>query len=702
MERQQNQSTASWPALVFVAWTLGLISLFWILDPTENILIQESQALPSQAPFWGSAGLATTVGGLLLGSLIVISWLGLGTQLLRLLPPDSKAGLSISSRFALGSGSTSLILFFRGTAGWYNSWTGWLLILLGLGGSALELLRRSPTGPSEPAQETERMGIGSWVLSAILLVVLLTALLGALAPPIARDSLLYHLSVPKTYATGHALYELPDNLMSYTPMSIELQFLWAMLVGGTDAGGMGEKAAGFLGAALGILSCFLIWEWTRNLQMKRFWCLAAVASIATVPTSWAVTTSAYVDLAVALYVALAIDAMARWWESLEHGWLLRAAVFVGFALAAKFTILYLALPIVLVVLIRLRTVTDELNRQRILKEAAVAVALVSLVAGPWYLRNWWLSGSPLFPFFLDLWPAHVSTWDLERTLLYNDWMLQYGQQPRSLLTSLMAPFRLSLAGKMDSYSNYDGVLGIFFLAGLPLIFAARRRLPSGLKVAAALSLALLVSWLFSSQQLRYLLPALPATAVCIVFAAQRWAGASTTRRNEALLGAAFLAIFLSNLFIVGSLFQSLRPTSVVLGSEAREEYLGRHLAYYSLYQMANTTLPPDSRIWLVNLRNDTYYLERSSFSDDFFEHWTLVQLITESSNVNELTEKAKKLGVTHLMVRYPLLFDLEWSPLVDPSKPQESQRRLALLREFLFGQGGVLQGTPNFVFLKLP
>ena len=372
MERHENPRAVSWPALVFVVWTLGLLSLFWILNPTENILVQESQTWPNPTPFWGSVGLITTAGGLLLGSLIVISWLGFGTQLLRLLPPDSKAGLSISSRFALGSGSTSLILFWMGTAGWYNSWTGWLLILLGLGGSALEWLRHNRTGRPEPAPKSERVGIGSWILSAILLVVVLTALLGALAPPIARDSLLYHLSVPKAYATGHGLYELPDNLMSYTPLSIELQFLWAMLVGGTNAGGMGESAAGFLGAALGILSCFLIWEWTRNLQMKRFWCLAAVASMATVPTSWAVATSAYVDLAVALYVALAIDAMARWWESLEPGWLLRAAVFVGFALASKFTILYLAVPIILVVLIRLYITTDELKRQRILKEAALA------------------------------------------------------------------------------------------------------------------------------------------------------------------------------------------------------------------------------------------------------------------------------------------------------------------------------------------
>jgi hypothetical protein len=91
----------------------------------------------------------------------------------------------------------------------------------------------------------------------------------------------------------------------------------------------------------------------------------------------------------------------------------------------------------------------------------------------------------VFPVFLNLWPAHVPTWDLERSLLPTDWLFQYGQQPKSLLTSLMAPFRLSLAGKMDFPSNYDGVLGVFFLAGLPLLFAARRHLPSGLKVAAS-------------------------------------------------------------------------------------------------------------------------------------------------------------------------------------------------------------------------
>lgn len=190
MEGRHHPGAFSWPALVFLAWCLGLLFLFWVLDPTENILIQDSPALANPAPLVGFPGLFNSLGGFLLGSLIVVSWLGFGTQLLCLLPSTSTAGLGISSRFAMGAGST-LILLFMGTAGWFHSWAGWLLILPGLGGNALELLRWNRTPTPAPAQHSDRIGVGSWVLLAILLVVFLTALLGALAPPVACDSLLY-------------------------------------------------------------------------------------------------------------------------------------------------------------------------------------------------------------------------------------------------------------------------------------------------------------------------------------------------------------------------------------------------------------------------------------------------------------------------------------------------------------------------------
>ncbi len=86
MEGHNHPFNKSWPALVFLVWTMGLLSFFWILDPTENIFIQHSPALANPVPAVGFPGLFNSLGGFLLGSLMVVSWLGFGTQLLRLLP----------------------------------------------------------------------------------------------------------------------------------------------------------------------------------------------------------------------------------------------------------------------------------------------------------------------------------------------------------------------------------------------------------------------------------------------------------------------------------------------------------------------------------------------------------------------------------------------------------------------------------------
>jgi len=89
MEGHNHPFNKSWPALVFLAWTMGLLSFFWILDPTENIFIQHSPALENPVPAVGFPGLFNSLGGFLLGSLMVVSWLGFGTQLHRLLPSTS-------------------------------------------------------------------------------------------------------------------------------------------------------------------------------------------------------------------------------------------------------------------------------------------------------------------------------------------------------------------------------------------------------------------------------------------------------------------------------------------------------------------------------------------------------------------------------------------------------------------------------------
>ena len=58
-------------------------------------------------------------------------------------------------------------------------------------------------------------------------------------------------------------------------------------------------------------------------------------------------------------------------------------------------------------------------------------------------------------------------------------------------------------------------------------------------------------------------------------------------------------------------------------------YLTRNLDYYPYYQYLNTQTPPDAKVWLINMRRDTYYLDRPAVSDYLFEDWTLRQMVVE-------------------------------------------------------------------------
>src|SRR6266446_5816384 len=77
---------------------------------------------------------------------------------------------------------------------------------------------------------------------------------------------------------------------------------------------------------------------------------------------------------------------------------------------------------------------------------------------PWYVRNWIRTGSPLFPFYLEIWPAQAPGWDLERSRLYETLFSLYGDV-RGPLDYLWSPIRLAVAAQPDQPAFYDGVLG---------------------------------------------------------------------------------------------------------------------------------------------------------------------------------------------------------------------------------------------------
>lgn len=685
------------------AWWLGLAGAF-LLNRGEDVgrlpaLIGTVLSRLAQGPVWGAAGLLSLT-GLLIAGLIGLAWYGLGDAIVRRIGSDGSGELTLDAaeRGLLGAGAWSLVWFFLGVLPLYRVSVAALTLLAGLALAASALARARLTAAGVVR------GLGGGVLGLIVTGQLL-ALLAALSPPTAKDTLLYHFALPKAWIAAGQAIEVPYNIAGYYPLGVEMHAVWAMLLGSPLGVRAAEAAAGATLFLFGPLLVVTVYGWARERGADRAWAAVAALVIAWIPTAYDVAASAYVDLALAAYTVLAVRAFGRWWAIGRTRHLVGVAAGIGGALSIKLSAAFLLLPLALLGLLHAlgagRGDREATRPGTALTAAGVlgALGVGVTIAAPWYIRNWIRTGSPLFPFYLEIWPAQAPGWDVERSRLYGTLFSLYGDV-RSPLDYLWSPLRLAVAAQPDQPAYYDGVLGIVFVFALPLLGWAlwRRRLDVELRLALVISAGLFVFWLFSSQQLRYLLPAAPGMAVAIAVAGQ-----GLDRSMGRALRALVLAAAALGLPVVVAWLLTLDPTRVVLGGEPRESFLARRLDYYPYYQVVNHDLPRSAKVWLIDMRRDTYHLDRPSFSDFIFEDYTLTRYVQSAASVEEIRGRVRADGITHLLVRHDILLDYERSPIVDERRSHsENAAKLELMAAFFTRGTRVIKGDEKFWLIELP
>jgi hypothetical protein len=246
------------------------------------------------------------------------------------------------------------------------------------------------------------------------------------------------------------------------------------------------------------------------------------------------------------------------------------------------------------------------------------------------------------------------------------------------------------------------VLGVAFLFGLPFLIWALWKfdVPIEAKIGVGVAAVIFLFWLFSSQQLRYLLPILPVLAIGIAVAIERIAEKRSPLYMTAKYSISIAAV--CGLLTTAAWFLHKAPLRVVLGGESRDQYLTRNLDYYPYYQTLNTDTAADAKVWLINMRRDTYNLNRPYFSDYLFEDWTLRKLVLESRNVEDLRAKAKSLGVSYVLTRHDFLFDYDRSTLVDDKKSRaENEAKLRIAKEFILDKANTVRSDEKFSLVKV-
>lgn len=590
---------------------------------------------------------------------------------------------------ALGLGALSLIMFVLGVLGLFYPATAYSILLAG---GLLGL--KEARGLWQSLRAT--LGRGRLELSffeALLLLTLAMALLmgflGALAPPFLGDDMVYHLVAPKAYLANHRIIEIPRNIYTYFPMGTEMLYVLAMLL-------KNDVLAKLIHYLFGVLIVISIYRYAGQVGLPRRHGLMAAAIFYTVPTVWYISAwSAYIDLALAFFLTTALFAYIESYRSPRRIWPVVSGLSLGFALGTKFTALYMVPVFLLGLAIREAARPGERSAGATLKNILLPVILCLLVPSPWYIKNIYYTGNPFFPFFLDIIPTReVAGWDAERARNYLAMLGRYGGPEKSVGDYLLLPWNLTVNAKFVAPRFFDGIIGPVFLMVLPAFFLLRGRLAKEIKIIVCFGALYFAFWAFSSQQARFLVPLLPPLSLAAAWSvenltsARRAEPAAPARLRRCLLSLVVLAL-LANLLTIAYYFSSYNPLSYVAGLESRRDYLAKRLDYYELYEFINKNLPRESKIFLVDTGNFTYYLERDYYADFIFEDHTLGRIVNQARAPEEVRQRFKELGMTHLLYCHPILLNRDFMPFSD-------EQSLLRFRRFLESYGRLIKNDEVF------
>lgn len=455
-----------------------------------------------------------------------------------------------------------------------------------------------------PPHRQEWLWIGCGILTAGV------TLIAALAPEIECDAVWFHLYFPRLFLEHGRLVDLPTEYVSLYPMTFELWLGYGLALGGPAV----AKLLHFL--CLPVIGV-LVYELTRRCAPRApAW--LAVALFTTVPLIQWEASTAYVDLATALYVTLMVYSLLRYVEARHSQWLVLAALSLGLALATK----HLALVVVPLACggLVLRLWLEHRRLETALRPA-IAFAVIALVLPlPWYVRSWLASGNPVFPELFHLFGALPERWDNASEGGLEAYFARFGR-PRTPWTVLTLPWDLTMHA-----ARYGGALGPFFLGLVPLVACGRQRRALWWVAAFVAGYGALWASPLASFQIRWLIPIVPALAVLAAAGFSRVTGlarlAGGPRVALALAaGCAFLLLLNLPFFTTvherdrsgwrGWLTHTLHgvPLGVVAGAETRERYLERNLPTYQAWRFINATLPLDARV-LTWSGGDHFYSER--------------------------------------------------------------------------------------------
>ncbi len=533
------------------------------------------------------------------------------------------------ARVVLGLGCWIVCLFLLAVCGGLRPPVLWALAGLVAAGGLVAWIRAGVS--LRPASPPVIVALVAAAFAALLAPLALLAL----TPTVSWDAAAYHLTLPRLYLEHGGFREVPLNVYSYWPQGVQLLYSLALAI-------QDHVLAKLLHFAFGIATLYALAAGCRAFHRPASGALAAILFLANGVVAFELRV-AYVDLAHAFFLlagllfmlqALERDPRALWLSGFCCG-LVAGVKVTGIAGAAMVGALYLP---------RLAGALGRREPAEIRRFLTRFAAPILALWAPWILRTWALAGNPAYP-FLHSWLGGPD-WSPELGEKLQAWQSSIGMG-REPLDYLLLPARAILAGG-QGYERFDGELGTLWIAFVPLALLGAWRSSLVRRCLAVTGLSF-VFWAASSQQMRFLIPALPPLAIAAAVALVELSGRLLTERRRR--GVVALAFAAAAAFLVAGEGRVLAAGYRTLGVYLRAEGDLLASARHPVWDFVEGDLPPDARLLLLNT-NQGFHCGREYLADSFFEASQIADWLTAAAGALELRTMLRERGVSHVLLEH--------------------------------------------------
>lgn len=526
------------------------------------------------------------------------------------------------------------------------------------------------------------------VLASILALLIILIIILASVPPVSRDALVHHLAVPKLWITHGGIYEMPDKVFSYYPMTLDLLYLVPLYIGN-------DIVPKYIHFTFALATSLLIFKYLKRRLDVHYAFLGALFFLST-PIVVKLSVTAYVDLGLVFFSTAGLMCLLKWREKIPHlKYLCLAALMGGLALGTKYNGLIIMLLLTLMVaFIASRGIAQ--GRQTTFR-AVLAILLFGIVAGlmyaPWGVKNFIWTGNPLYPLF-DQWFNAADSYQTGSVPPVVLRKVLYGETGWEIL---LVPLRIFFQGVDGSPQYFDGKLNPALLILPVLAFMPNKGVKNREQATIEKGVMLAFSVLFislvffkTSMRIRYMAPAVPCLVILSMFGLKtitsrmgRVIPGEPKQRIKGFLLILLLLPFYFNVMYIIEQFKIIKPLHYLSGTISRDQYIEKFRPEYAAIKYANVHVPGDAKILALFIGNRGYYSDR----DMRFEVDLLQSAVEGAASAQEMRDHLTTFGFTHLLIRFDM-FDNWCNNFLDKKEKQIVRNLFRTRGNLLFAKNG--------------